>query len=162
MKKIMILLVAILGFAASANAQDDSKMAAGVNLNVNVGDGLNFFGLGAKYQYRFATHWRAEGSFNYYFKNNYVTMWDINADAHYLIPVKSVNIYPLAGLTVHHSKIGEGGFYFAETNFGVNYGAGVEFPITDAIKLNFEVKGVTVGGGWGTRGVFSLGAAYCF
>lgn len=29
MKKIMILLVAILGFAASAKAQDDSKMAAG-------------------------------------------------------------------------------------------------------------------------------------
>lgn len=56
MKKIMILLVAILGFAASAKAQDYSKMAAGLNFNVGVGDSYTNFGLGAKYQYRFANH----------------------------------------------------------------------------------------------------------
>lgn len=171
MKKIMILLVAILGFAASSKAQDDSKMAAGLNFNVGVGDSYTNFGLGAKYQYRFANHWRGEASFNYYFKKDFVNMWDFNLDAHYLIPVKGVTIYPLAGLTLRGTKLtvefGDEDFYIgsmsaSETNIGINYGAGVEFPVTDAIKLNFEAKGVTCGGGWGTRGVFSIGAAYCF
>ncbi len=162
MKKIMIILAVALGFAASAKAQDDSKMAAGINLNVGVGDSYTNYGFGVKYQYKFAKHWRGEASFNYFLKKDYVSMWDINLDAHYLIPVKKVTIYPLAGLTLRGAKASVMGFSNTDTNFGVNYGAGIDLPVADHFKLNLEVKGVTTGGGWGTRGVFSIGAAYCF
>lgn len=163
MKKFMIMMAAILCFAVSANAQSDSKMAAGINLNVGVGNSYTNMGLGGKFQYKFAERWRGEASFNYFFKKDYVDMWDANIDVHFLIPVgESLVIYPLAGPTLRNATASVLGFSTSESSFGVNYGAGVEYPITDAIKVNLELKAVSAGSGWGTRGELSIGAAYCF
>lgn len=167
MKKFMIMMAAILGFAASANAQSDSNMAAGLNFNVGVGNSYTNMGIGGKFQYKFAERWRGEASFNYFFKKDYVDMWDANLDVHFLIPVgDKLVVYPLAGPTLRGAKATVSFMGYSSsassTSFGVNYGAGVEYPLTDAIKVNFEMKGVTAGSGWGTRGVFSIGAAYCF
>lgn len=162
MKKIFLSLAMVLGLASSVNAQSDSKMALGVNLNVGMGDSYTNYGAGAKFQLKFAEHWRGEASFNYFLKKDYVSMWDINVDAHYLINTSKVTIYPLAGVTLRAATASVMGFSTTDSNIGLNYGAGVEFPLSDSFKLNIEAKGVTTGGGWGTRGVFSVGAAYCF
>lgn len=162
MKKIIFSLAMMLGLSSSVNAQSDSKMAVGVNVNAGMGDSYTNYGLGAKFQYNFAEHWRGEASFNYFFEKEYVSMWDINVDAHYLINTKNVTIYPLAGITMRAATASIMGFSTTDTNIGVNYGAGVDFKLSDSFKLNLEIKGVTTGGGWGTRGMFSVGAAYCF
>lgn len=168
MKKILVIMAMAFGLSAGVQAQDDSKMAVGINLNAGVGDSYTNFGAGAKFQYKFHKHWRSEASFNYFFKKDYLSMWDANIDAHYLIPIGSsgLTIYPLAGFTVRGAKVSIDEFGInasvSETGFGVNYGAGIEYPVSNSFKLNFEMKGQTAGCGMGTRGIFSIGCAYCF
>mgnify|MGYP003300607227 CR=1 FL=1 len=165
MKKVMLVLAVILGFAASANAQTDSKMAAGINLNLGLGDSYTNYGIGAKYQYAFTDHWRGEADFNYFFKKDHTSFWDIDLNAQYLFHLGNggVNLYPLAGLGFYNNKFDGWGGSVSDNSLGVNYGVGVEFPLCDSFKLNAEFKGQSgFSSGWGTRWILSVGAAYCF
>ena len=165
MKKVMLVLAVILGFAAGANAQTDSKMAAGINLNLGLGDSYTNFGVGAKYQYAFTDHWRGEADFNYFFKKDHTSFWDIDLNAQYLFHLGNggVNLYPLAGLGFYNNKFDGWGGSVSDNSLGVNYGVGVEFPLCDSFKLNAEFKGQSgFSSGWGTRWILSVGAAYCF
>ena len=154
MKKIILIMAVILGFAANAKAQD----AVGINLNMGTGDSYTNYGIGAKYQHGFTENWRAEASFNYYFKKDYVSMWDVNVNAQYVLPLGKLNVYPLAGVTFM-SKAVEG--FSSFTSFGINYGFGLELPVSSSMKIDLEVGGKTgFKSGWGTRGIISLGAAF--
>lgn len=160
MKKIFTLIAAIM-IAFAANAQD-SKMAAGVNFNVGFGDSWTNCGLGAKYQYSFTEHWRGEASFNYFFKKDYVSKWDANLTAHYLFNLGSngFKLYPLAGIGLVGWKADTGWGDSSSTDFGFHYGLGAEYPLSDSWKINAELKGQTADGD--TRGIFSIGCAFCF
>lgn len=165
MKKVMLVLAVILGFAAGANAQTDSKMAAGLNFNIGFGDSYTNYGLGAKYQYAFTDHWRGEADFNYYFKKDYTTYWDLDLNAQYLFHLGNggVNLYPLAGLGLYNCNVDTGLGSASDNSIGLNYGVGIEFPIANSFKLNAEFKGQSgFSSGWGTRWILSIGAAYCF
>lgn len=165
MKKVMLVLAVILGFAASVNAQTDSKMAAGINLNLGLGDSYTNYGIGAKYQYAFTDHWRGEADFNYFFKKDHTSFWDIDLNAQYLFHLGNggVNLYPLAGLGFYNNKFDGWGGSVSDNSLGVNYGVGIEFPLCDSFKLNAEFKGQSgFSSGWGTRWILSVGAAYCF
>ncbi len=82
-------------------------------------------------------------------------MWDINANAHYLINVADkFNVYPLAGIGytnwsyryVVHVKNEPNGPNSTEEVKGtdgriaINLGGGVEYAVTDNIILNAEMK----------------------
>lgn len=165
MKKIMILLAMCLGFAMSANAQTDSKMAAGLNLNLGFGNSYTNFGFGAKYQYSFTSNWRGEADFNYYFKKTCTSFWDIDLNAHYLFHLgdNGLNLYPLAGLGLYSTKAEVWGFSASTNTLGINYGVGAEYPVAENIKVNAEFKGQSgFKSGWGTRWILSVGGAYCF
>jgi len=63
-------------------------------------------GLGAKFQYNLTAPIRLEGSFTYFLEKNYTSMWDLNANVHYLFPVSNeVTVYPLAGLGIHNTSV---------------------------------------------------------
>ena len=166
MKRILIILAAIFCFAiVNAEAQEKGQMAAGVNFNLGAGYGGGYsnFGIGAKFQYSFTDHIRVEPAFTYYFKKDYLSMWDFFANVHYVFGMANdkLNLYPLAGIGVLGAKASVLGYSASNTNFGVNLGGGVEYKLSDKFALGAEIKYAIVGNSYGHLGV-QIGATYLF
>ncbi|MDR1583903.1 MAG: porin family protein [Prevotellaceae bacterium] len=173
-KKVAIVVIAIATMSVAANAQDKGDMAIGGNLATGMGDELNNFGLGAKFQYNVLKPLRLEGSATYFFpRNQYVSnlsksslsMWDFSANGHYLVPVSDkCTLYPLAGLSVLvvnsvTKSIERGGRYRNSTSeAGLNLGGGVDFKLSNNIILNAEMK-YKIGNMW-DRFILSAGLSF--
>lgn len=142
MKKILILLVGLCAFAATSFAQKGESM---LGFNLNYGNELNL-GIGAKYRYSFTDNWRIEPVLNYYFKHDYLSMWDLGANMHYVVPVAStVSLYPLAGLEytnvkLHTGDLGDGWRDVNDGQIAVNLGVGVDFKIASNMTVDLGVK----------------------
>lgn len=162
------LMIFCMMFIASAAFAQQGATWIGAQASYGLHKDYKNIGVGAKVQYEFIDNVRAEASGNYFFKKDNCSMWDVNLNLHYLIPVGSVKIYPLAGLTLLGSKVDipevtvmgvkVGGGSASDSDFGANVGAGVEFPLSDAIKLNIEGKYQIVKD-W-NRPVISAGVAF--
>ena len=158
--KAAIAVIAMFTISLTAVAQQ-GDMAVGGNLVF--GTGNSNLGIGAKFQYNVTNPLRLEGSFTYFPKKDYVTMWDLSANAHWLFPVADrVIVYPLAGLGYISSgaSIGDSDFLVSVsyTELNLNLGGGVDFLLSDNLALNAELKFKT--GGWGL--LLSAGLAYKF
>ena len=86
-------------------------------------------------------------------------MWDVNAVAHYLIPVASDKafIYPLVGVGLTNWVQSA---LKASTRFTINAGAGFQFDVAEDFAINVEAKYQIVKD-YG-QGVFGVGAVYKF
>lgn len=158
MKKVLFLAVAMF-IAVAANAQK-GEMAIGGNFSIGFNKGNTNFGVGPKFQYSFADDWRGEASFDYFFKKDYVSQWDINLNVHYLVHItRNFNIYPLAGFTVVGTSVDMGYGSNSQTKVGFNAGGGLEYYFSKNVKANFEGKYQWADGG---RGVIAVGVAYVF
>ena len=156
MKKLIVLFSMMFFMMGYAFAQKGIQ-AAGVHLSY--GTEIESFGIGIKYQYNITDNIRLEPSMNYFFENNGVDMFDLNANAHYLFPMASnIRVYPLAGLTFASWDAGKGVDNI--TRLGVNLGGGAEFDIADNLMLNFELKYQFVSDL--DQAVFNVGIAYMF
>ena len=156
MKKLVVLFSMMFFIMGSAFAQKGIQ-SAGVHLSY--GTEIESFGIGVKYQYNITDNIRLEPSMNYFFENNGVDMFDLNANAHYLFPMASnIRVYPLAGLTFSSWDAGKG--IDNVTRLGVNLGGGAEFDIADNLMLNFELKYQFVSDL--DQAVFNVGIAYMF
>ena len=156
MKKLIVLFSMMFFIMGSAFAQKGIQ-AAGVHLSY--GTEIESFGIGVKYQYNITDNIRLEPSMNYFFENNGVDMFDLNANAHYLFPMaNNIRVYPVAGLTFSSWDAGKG--IDNVTRLGVNLGGGAEFDIADNLMLNFELKYQFVSDL--DQAVFNVGIAYMF
>ncbi|MBF1403329.1 porin family protein [Prevotella pallens] len=142
MKKLLLLVcAAVMSLSASAQAGDKALGAQLV-----FGSKTNSIGLGVKGQYYFTDQIRGEASFDYFFKNQGISMWDINANVHYLFDVADkFKVYPLAGLgyTNWSYKYEYAGAPVVEGSDGrlaVNLGGGVEYELTKNLNVNAEAK----------------------
>ena len=166
MMKRMAMVVVMMLSTVLLFAQEKGEMGAGVNLSYGTKSGFSNFGIGAKFQYNILDNLRIEPSATYYLKKDYISMWDINANVHYLFGLSdSFRLYPLAGVTLLGVKasydMGDYGEASAsDSKFGFNLGGGAEYLLTSQFALNLEIKYQIVSD-W-NRPVFSLGAAYKF
>ena len=142
MKKLLLLVcAAVMSLSASAQAGDKALGA-----QLLFGSKTNNIGLGVKGQYYFTDHIRGEGSFDYFLKNKGISMWDINANVHYLFDVADkFKVYPVAGLgyTNWSYKYEYAGAPVVEGSDGrlaVNLGGGVEYELTKNLNVNAEAK----------------------
>ena len=142
MKKLLLLVcAAVMSLSASAQAGDKALGAQLV-----FGSETNNIGLGVKGQYYFTDQLRGEASVDYFFKNKGVSMWDINANVHYLFDVANkVKVYPLVGLgyTNWSYKYEFPGLPVVEGSDGrlaVNLGGGAEYELTKDLSVNAELK----------------------
>ena len=142
MKKLLLLVcAAVMSLSASAQAGDKA-----VGAQLVFGSETNSIGLGVKGQYYFTDQLRGEASVDYFFKNKGVSMWDINANVHYLFDVADkFKVYPLAGLgyTNWSYKYEYAGAPVVEGSDGrlaVNLGGGVEYELTKNLNVNAEAK----------------------
>ena len=169
MKKVIIALCMLLSGAMASFAQE-GQMAAGINLGVapviETGGPTNF-GLGAKFQYNITDPIRVEADLEYWFKAKEMSVFDVYANVHYLIPiVDKLKLYPLAGIgyaNIHMSTpkieipdipnipgipgldlddiLGELDDVDTSANasrFLFNIGIGAEYELTDNLTANFE------------------------
>lgn len=142
MKKLLLLVcAAVMSLSASAQAGNKALGAQFV-----FGSETNNIGLGVKGQYYFTDQLRGEASVDYFFKNKGVSMWDINANVHYLFDVANkVKVYPLAGLgyTNWSYKLEYDNVTLAKGTDGrlaVNLGGGAEYELTKDLSVNAELK----------------------
>ena len=111
MKKIIIAACMALLGCGSVFAQQGKQAIGG---NLSYGTEIESVGIGLKYQYNITDQIRIEPSMNYFFKNDGLSMFDINANIHYLFPIASnISLYPLAGFTYTnwHLDLGKVGDY---------------------------------------------------
>ena len=85
MKKIIIAACMALLGCGSVFAQQGKQAIGG---NLSYGTEIESVGIGLKYQYNITDQIRIEPSMNYFFKNDGLSMFDINANIHYLFPRK--------------------------------------------------------------------------
>ena len=169
MKKILMMVVALM-MAVAVNAQSEQgKMALGGNFNVGLDHGYNNVGLGAKYSYNFIDHLRGEASFDYFFPKEHISQWGVNVNLHYVFDINEKHgIYPLAGFAYLHQHTSFSIMGFDVTantgHAGFNLGGGYEYRFSEHFKAGFEGKLQCLfhDGDGGCRGVLSFGAAYIF
>ena len=129
MKKIIIAACMALLGCGSVFAQQGKQAIGG---NLSYGTEIESVGIGLKYQYNITDQIRIEPSMNYFFKNDGLSMFDINANIHYLFPIASnISLYPLAGFTYTnwHLDLGKAGDYDVSGSEG---NLGEVFTITEA------------------------------
>ncbi len=165
MKKLFFVLAAIMCLSVvSANAQSKGDMAAGANFNYGFAygdiDDFSNVGIGFKFQYNITDPIRLEASFNKFFKKDYLSMYDFMVNAHYLLPVGNLTVYPAVGLGVVGTKASVMGFSASASEFGFNLGAGAELPLTEKINLGAELKYLSAAEL--NRLTLQLGATYKF
>lgn len=167
MKKLLLIaLMAFVGVSAQAQSEK-GDMAAGINVASGIKNGEYNMGLGAKFQYNITNGLRAEASGTYYFKKDYVTMWDANVNLHYLFNITNkLQVYPVVGLAVIGASVDWKGLekdnpwdddsddssYWedadddaestssSKTNVGCNLGGGVQYWVAKNIAVNLEAK----------------------
>ncbi len=162
MKKLLLLVcAAVMSLSASAQAGDKALGAQLV-----FGSKTNNIGLGVKGQYYFTDQLRGEASFDYFFENKGVSMWDINANVHYLFDVADkFKVYPLAGLgyTNWSYKLEYDNVTLAKGSDGrlaINLGGGAEYELTKDLSVNAELKSQIISNY--NQLVLGVGVAYKF
>ena len=163
MKKLLLLVcAAVMSLSVSAQAGDKA-----VGAQLVFGSETNSIGFGVKGQYYFTDQIRGEGSFDYFLKNKGISMWDINANVHYLFDVANkVKVYPLAGLgytnwSYKYEYPGHSVIEGSDGRLAINLGGGAEYELTKDLSVNAELKYQIVSNNY-SQLVLGVGVAYKF
>lgn len=153
MKKVLLTatLVAIFGFAATAQEQGEIRAGAGLAIGTKAGVdesgekmglGLNFGG-----EYFVTDVISIAPSYTMFFKSEVDTGFgkvsnqfgSFNLDGRYYFGDDGM-FYGLAGLSFASAKAEFGGESETSSETGLNIGAGVMYPLADNMYLNGQVK----------------------
>lgn len=158
MKRILFLLV-MMTMALGVSAQEGRTEIGG---NLSFGTKAHGPALGVKLRYNFDHKWRGEINMNNFMESDYLDMWDMNFNMHYLFPMSSdVNIYPIGGLTITNwGNSSDKNHSTRYTRMGINLGVGGEYRLAPKWTLTLEMKGQLVGDG--AQSVIAFGVAYRF
>jgi len=162
MKKIILTLcMAFIAMGASARYFTEYSMQGenAIGAHLALGTKVPNFGAGLRYQRFVIDHVRAEAVFDYFIKNDELSMWDINLNAHYVWNLgEHIRLYPLAGLCFCSWK--EYNPDDHDNRLGLNVGAGLQVKLRDNWWVGAEAKIQE------TRhyhqGVFDVNISYCF
>ena len=151
-----------MSLSASAQAGDKA-----VGAQLVFGSETNSIGVGVKGQYYFTDQIRGEASFDYFLKNKGISMWDINANVHYLFDVADkFKVYPLAGLgytnwSYKYEYPGHSVIEGSDGRLAINLGGGAEYELTKDLSVNAELKYQIVSNNY-SQLVLGVGVAYKF
>ncbi len=141
MKKFIVTcMLVILGIGASAQTRQ-GQSSFGVNLGYGFSDHSNVL-FGLDYRYNFTDEIRFAPSFSYFVKENGLSAWAVDVNAHYVIPLSDMfGFYPLAGLDLSFWDLEFGNeLHQRYTRFGVNLGLGGEVYATDQLTVGLEFR----------------------
>lgn len=145
MKKLFFVMCMML-MSVSTFAQQ-GKMTVGIHGNYMI-DTPHNFGLGANIGYEIINNVRGVAEFNYFFKKDNVSYWNVDVNGEYLFRVgDGFTLYPLVGLNVMGYSIDWGGSSTSDSKLGLNLGAGIEYAISSSLSLKAEYNYKTQGDG---------------
>ena len=114
----------------------------GVGMNIGYGGFNENAGIGVHARLYLNDGFRMEPTFNYYFENDDWSQWDIMANFHYVFSVANkVGLYPLVGIGVAGNSVHD----HSKASFSMNFGGGVEVPVSREFTLGGELKGQFIG-----------------
>ena len=139
MKKIVTVLIAIAALFGAMGPQ--KAKAAGGDMAVGLNGGFATYNDGGYmslyYQYEFATHFRLAPEIGYVFRNDGCSAFTMNVDMQFPFRLhRVVAVYPLVGLTFNNWMWHDGN----AARVGGNFGAGIDFYLTNYLKLNIQGK----------------------
>ena len=129
-----------------------------IGAHVLYGTDMKNIGIGAKYQRNVTDAIRLEVVGDYYLKTDGFTMFDVNVNGHYLFPLSDkVIAYPLVGVNYTSWKQefewDEEDIYYLDvlseskaSSIGLNIGGGIQYKLTDKIRIGAELKYQTISG----------------
>jgi len=136
MKKFFFVICMMLMSVATFAQQ--GKMTIGIHGDYKIDSPKNF-GIGANIGYEVIDNVRGVAEFNYFFKKDHVSYWNVDVNAEYLFRVgDAFTIYPLAGITLLGSKVDSDYGGASDSKLGLNLGAGVEYQLTENLALKAE------------------------
>ncbi len=157
MKKLFLVLSMIcLSLTVFAQA-DKGRSSFGFNLGYAFDSEQATLGL--DYRYCLTDEVRLNPGLTYLVKNNGLSAWMIDVNAHYVFKLSSMfGFYPLAGLSMSFwdSEYWRDG----ETRFGANIGLGAEVYATREFSIGLEAKYNIIKDV--DQAMIGLRAAYCF
>ena len=134
-----MMLMSVATFA------QQGKMTVGIHGDYMIDSPKNF-GIGANVGYEVINNVRGVAEFNYLFKKDYVSYWNVEVNAEYLFKVgDAFTIYPLAGIDLLGISVEGGG---SDSKMGLNLGAGVEYQLSSNLALKAEYNYKTQYDGW--------------
>ena len=167
LKKMAIIVIAVVVMSMTVNAQSQGDKAVGGNLVIGAGDSYTNVGIGAKFLYNVTDPIRLAGEFDYFLKKDYVSMWDLSVYGHYLFPVADqVLLYPLVGLGMvgssykYPSSVWYEAYSGSDSNFAFTLGGGADYELSSNLSLNGELRLKLVDGS--NRLNIAIGLAYKF
>lgn len=156
----LLIIGLLIAFNTSGFAQtDELEIGGGLVLSTGALDDFasnssvdNTFGLKIDGAYAFDEKWRGAADFTFYFPEEEsgvkVTVWELNFNAHYLITEENdLKIYGLGGLNITNVDIDIDGPATgnSESEFGLNLGGGLQYPV-DFADVFGELKFAGIGG----------------
>ncbi len=131
MKKLLLLLAAVVCISTTASAQDKGDWAIMPRINIYTAwDADTVFGIGAAARYNVLDQLRLEPALTLLCHDG--CSIDLNCDVHYLFPVADRwNLYPLAGISVND---------FGDWSAGINLGAGFDYAVADRWDITAGLK----------------------
>ncbi len=155
-KAVLIMSMAVVTIFSYGQERND--IAVGGNISYELDD-YNNFGLTGKFQWNITDGLRLEPSASYYFKKDNYTMWDMNANLHYVFKINEVfNLYPLGGLSIVGYEIHDND----DTQLGINFGGGLEYKLTNNLSIGAELKYQYLDDWFSDRFTLAAGITYRF
>ena len=160
----MTLCVALITLGASAQKGEQN-----IGAHVLYGTDASNIGLGVKYQNNITDAIRLEAVGDYYLKTDGFSMFDVNVNGHYLFPLSDkVTVYPLVGINytswkqealIDNDDDDDEDWSFKKSGIGINIGGGIQYKLTDKIRIGAELKYQTISGSLNTV-VIGAGVAF--
>jgi opacity protein-like surface antigen len=146
MKRVIGLSVLLLVlYSAVAFAQFEGTV--GVGVHAGYGNSAGNIGAGLHLHYYHTNQLRFSPAYTRYLPGKGVSMWEVDADAHYLIPVTWLfSFYPVAGLNYSNRKFdsskmdGSDPVDITRRRIGANLGMGLQYDFGYKTRVSFEYR----------------------
>ncbi len=115
----------------------------GIGAHAGYATEINSPGVGAHLHYYRSNNLRFAPSFTWFPEIKGESMWMIDADAHYVLPVSlTASLYPIGGIHFSNWTFEETTEQAQETKYrlGANLGVGFQHDISYRVRANFEMK----------------------
>ena len=146
MKKVFFVICMMLMSVATFAQQ--GKMTIGIHGDYMIDSPKNF-GIGANVGYEVINNVRGVAEFNYFFKKDHFSYWNVEINGEYLFKVgDTFTIYPLVGIDLLGATFSYDGGSNSESKLGLNLGGGVEYQLMENLALKAEYNYKTQGNGW--------------
>ena len=138
MKKYIFMAIVAIASIINAHAEQGDVSAAAQFVYASK---HSMAGLGAQFQYEFATNWRVAPEFIYFFKDDGMSALNANLNVHYVIPTSTTfAVYPLVGFSYGHytwdTLVGDA----SDDRCGANVGMGAQYQIKERLYFFSEER----------------------